>query len=547
MKTITFYSYKGGVGRSLTLSNIAMRLADLGKKVCLIDFDLEAPGLHLKFSEYLDFNKVKKGFVEYISEFEKNKYLPEKFDDYLLDINYESKLGGEIKIFPAGNLNSNEYWKNLSCINWKELFYSEESHGIELLLNLKEKVKQDYNPDFLLIDSRTGITDISGIAMTLLSDTIVTLAANNKENLTGITRVIKSLKNEANNLTGKLPDIFFVLSRIPFYPKPEDKHKEVRIINKAKNLINKNENLIDKVFVIHSDPELEVEERFKINYNPGRKLKSIVPIEEDYLILFRDLTDGDLSVDDLKKFNRLKESELLIEEVKEINDNALKIKKLRKAIELNEDSHEAYSLLSWAYLDLESYHEALEFVNKAIELKKDYLNYQYDKATIFYLMDEIEESEKINLEIVKRKADHKYALSLLVLINKKKGKLNEALSYAHKCINIAPDDYKGYNSLAEVYRLLNDVDKAYECIYKALEINPKSKYATGTLAEINLQNNNYQEFYKNLQLSFVFGVNSKDFQRFINEDMIYRKVFNDEKFNKILENYRIKVEFPEVE
>ena len=47
MKTITFYSYKGGVGRSLTLSNIATRLADLGKKVCIIDFDLEAPGLHL--------------------------------------------------------------------------------------------------------------------------------------------------------------------------------------------------------------------------------------------------------------------------------------------------------------------------------------------------------------------------------------------------------------------------------------------------------------------------------------------------------------------
>jgi MinD-like ATPase involved in chromosome partitioning or flagellar assembly len=36
MKTITFYSYKGGVGRSLTLSNIAMRLADLGKKVVLL-------------------------------------------------------------------------------------------------------------------------------------------------------------------------------------------------------------------------------------------------------------------------------------------------------------------------------------------------------------------------------------------------------------------------------------------------------------------------------------------------------------------------------
>ena len=46
MKTITFYSYKGGVGRTLALANIAKRLSEFGKKVCLIDFDLEAPGLH---------------------------------------------------------------------------------------------------------------------------------------------------------------------------------------------------------------------------------------------------------------------------------------------------------------------------------------------------------------------------------------------------------------------------------------------------------------------------------------------------------------------
>ncbi|MBU0764165.1 MAG: AAA family ATPase, partial [Bacteroidetes bacterium] len=38
MKTITFYSYKGGVGRTLALANIAKRLAEFGKKVCLIDF-----------------------------------------------------------------------------------------------------------------------------------------------------------------------------------------------------------------------------------------------------------------------------------------------------------------------------------------------------------------------------------------------------------------------------------------------------------------------------------------------------------------------------
>ena len=45
-QTITYYSYKGGVGRSMALVNIACLAAKEGKKILLIDCDLEAPGLH---------------------------------------------------------------------------------------------------------------------------------------------------------------------------------------------------------------------------------------------------------------------------------------------------------------------------------------------------------------------------------------------------------------------------------------------------------------------------------------------------------------------
>ena len=49
MRTITFYSYKGGVGRSLLVANTAKYLSILGKSVFALDLDLEAPGLHYKF------------------------------------------------------------------------------------------------------------------------------------------------------------------------------------------------------------------------------------------------------------------------------------------------------------------------------------------------------------------------------------------------------------------------------------------------------------------------------------------------------------------
>src|SRR5271166_4838811 len=45
----TFYSYKGGVGRSMALANVAALLAGWGKKVLVVDWDLEAPGLEKFF------------------------------------------------------------------------------------------------------------------------------------------------------------------------------------------------------------------------------------------------------------------------------------------------------------------------------------------------------------------------------------------------------------------------------------------------------------------------------------------------------------------
>ena len=45
MYVTTFYSFKGGVGRSMALANAAVELAQRGRRVLTVDFDLEAPGL----------------------------------------------------------------------------------------------------------------------------------------------------------------------------------------------------------------------------------------------------------------------------------------------------------------------------------------------------------------------------------------------------------------------------------------------------------------------------------------------------------------------
>ena len=46
---VTFYSWKGGVGRTMALANVAIQLARKGHSVLAVDWDLEAPGLNRYF------------------------------------------------------------------------------------------------------------------------------------------------------------------------------------------------------------------------------------------------------------------------------------------------------------------------------------------------------------------------------------------------------------------------------------------------------------------------------------------------------------------
>lgn len=69
MRTITFYSYKGGVGRTLAAANFAIYLAKLGQKTVLIDFDLEAPGVDSKMLN-IAMSDEQKGILDYILEYQ---------------------------------------------------------------------------------------------------------------------------------------------------------------------------------------------------------------------------------------------------------------------------------------------------------------------------------------------------------------------------------------------------------------------------------------------------------------------------------------------
>src|SRR5271165_350304 len=118
MFAVTFYSYKGGVGRTLALANVADRLRAKGKKVFLLDFDLEAPGLDSFFD--LE-NASQPGILEYVNAFSESGVVP-NLKGYVTEVKSPERSTGSIHLMRAGR-GDQQYQQLLAHLNWKE-FYS---------------------------------------------------------------------------------------------------------------------------------------------------------------------------------------------------------------------------------------------------------------------------------------------------------------------------------------------------------------------------------------------------------------------------------------
>lgn len=552
MKTITFYSYKGGVGRSLALSNVANRLSEFGKKVCIIDFDLEAPGMHLKFDVNIGKQGVKNGLVDYIYEFSKFKKVPGNIEDYVTYIKFKDDAKRkDIALIAAGNTLSKEYWKKLSAINWNDMFYNNNSLGVDFFYNLKEQIRTQVNPDFLLIDSRTGITDISGVTMSIFADEVVLMAANNKENIEGISQVMKTLVIPANSILNQVPKINFVLCRVPYFTKAKDKPKEavakkaaMKFINDSLLEANVEGCKLEKIMVIHSDPELEMQENFKIGYEHDRgKDASVTPIGLDYLELFEEITRDVLSESDKTEFNDFLKSESLIEKAIANFNYAEKIKNLNAAIKLNPKSSNAYFAMATVNYDLGENLLSMASIDKAIELSAhtDTRYYNFKAAICLELM-QLDEALNIYQETLALEPKNLFTLYGLANTYHTKGEFEKALSYQKMAISVEPELDWLWNSYGNTLRVMGRFEDAIDAVYKALEIDPQSSMATLTLGEIYAELGNLREFYKNLELAFSFGMDSNTFQGIIGAEKVYVQFKNDDKFQLILIKYEIDVD-----
>ena len=190
---ITFYSYKGGVGRSMALANIAVLLAQRGHKVLAVDWDLEAPGLERYFS-YFSLENEAPGLLRMFADASTGRQT--RYQDYASLVSGKGKDVSPFKFLPSGRDQNADYATMLETFDWSKLFA--EQNGGEFVEDLRRQWREDF--DFVLIDSRTGLSDTGGICTIQLPDIVVAMFTANNQSLYGTRDVMRLIQHARQNL-----------------------------------------------------------------------------------------------------------------------------------------------------------------------------------------------------------------------------------------------------------------------------------------------------------------------------------------------------------
>lgn len=203
-QVVTFYSYKGGTGRTMALANVAWILAANGKRVLAVDWDLESPGLYRFFGPFLRPNQLAsaRGVIELIQEYEwataSGRRPPdwaERFasvEKYSFSLRWDRFPGeGTLDYLAAGQQN-HDYATTLAATSWDD-FYENRSGG-EFFDALRADMKRHY--DYALIDSRTGLSDVADICTKQLPDILVDCFTLSDQGIEGAAQVARTVRDD---------------------------------------------------------------------------------------------------------------------------------------------------------------------------------------------------------------------------------------------------------------------------------------------------------------------------------------------------------------
>ncbi len=564
MKTIAFYSYKGGVGRSLAVSHVAYWLSREDKTVFLLDMDMEAPGLHYKLEQYNHKITPMKGLVDFIGYFNREDKAATSLKEYVIPLESTENKMSPMWLMPSGDPFASTYWKQLSSIEWKEFLYQGEMLGSLLFLELKALIEKEYNPDFLLIDSRTGLNDLTGIGMNLLADDAVILGVNNPENIDG-SRIVMEKLRRAEKLPFKEAKtrLHFVLTRIPAPETKADSDWEEKLKLDVLTRLNAGSGiasgpLVTEINVVHIDPEQAMEERNRFK----EKEWNLHRIALDYSKLASIVTGvaGTANAIRFQEIDRQyslssdpQEREELIRQLFELETTNpfLEFRKgwlahlvlgewekakhfYSNAIALNPDFPEAHNNRGNVFVRLKENSKALEDYQRSIEIQPKQPDPYYNRAILlltrqeyFDALVDLEKAIEIRPEFWAAIVSRGVALTEL-------GKLDESICSFDQVIAARPDAPEAYNGKAFSLYKQGKFDDALFFAKKGVELNDQMSILYGTLAEIYSALGSTNHFYESLENALSLDPSEVDH---LDPATIARHE-NEPRFQELLKKYK---------
>lgn len=536
MKTITFYSFKGGVGRSLTLSNMALWLADEMKaKVCVIDFDLEAPGLPYKFEDLqnpTDQERLAKteGIVEYIDEFNQTGFPPADFTRFYLP--FTTSKRNPITLIPAGNLQEADYWRKLFDINWQKLFEHDAatgySKGLLLLEDLKGRIEAELNPDFLLIDSRTGLTETASITLKLMADKAILVGINNRENQDGLFWVLRSL--HADPASRDLP-YHLVLNRVPMQHgtgrkeiDPREKAISTQFLQRFESLASI-ESLTERFSIIHADDEQAFGEKLQEGFYVESQPK--VQIRKDYWDVFTQVTKEYFTEEQWALFEKKRKAyELYYQAEFDTIDTQEQINLMNEAIGYCDDDAFLYNYRFILLSHFDNLEKALLDIYKAIKIEPESAAWRYNLGIFYYEQEQYDLAIESYQKAIEIKRDFHEAWNNLGIIYNKKERYSLALNAFQNALAIKPDKHDTWSNLGHTYNKKEQYSLAINAYQSALALKP-DKY--GTWSNLGLT--------YNAQEQYSLAIDA--YQKAVEIKPDYHEVWND------LSNNFIHVSYPQ--
>lgn len=307
-QVITFYSYKGGTGRTMALANVACLLAQQqqennGAGVLMIDWDLEAPGLHRYFRDQFNnsfgntdnpeqafdefpglidlFEALEAEVSEGITEQELRNIIDQLlFNDFIIKTDITC-----LSFIKAGRFNEN-YEERVTVFDWVSLFNNAQGLFTILAEHLTKRFK------YILIDSRTGMTDISNICTKLLPEKLVVVFTPNRQSLTGLSQLIRDATKYRKSNDERSFAVFPLPSRIEL---SESSLKEDWRLGNLDKKIDGYQPIFEKLFrEVYNVPECKLQAYFdevqiqqSTRYAYGEDIAVLIERTRDSLSLYR--------------------------------------------------------------------------------------------------------------------------------------------------------------------------------------------------------------------------------------------------------------------